>query len=84
MPSSKKTVRTPLHLLHDLTDSLVDHLEKACIQAQQEAEKTLTKLEKQRAKVQNKLLKAQEKLKKVKDFGKSKAKNKAQKALTEL
>ena len=82
--SSKKLIRTPLHLLRDLTGSLVSYFEEACIQVQQDAEKALTKLEKQRAKVQQKLITAQAKLEKAKEQGKSKAKNKAKDALADL
>lgn len=84
MSSTKKTVRTPLHLLHDLSDTLVNQLQIACIEAQQEAEKALTKLEKQRVKIQEKLIKAEEKLGKANEANKAKAKAKAQKAIIEL
>lgn len=84
MSSTKKTVRTPLHLLHDLSDTLVNQLQTACIEAQQEAEKALTKLEKQRVKIQEKLIKAEEKLAKANEANKAKAKAKAQKAIIEL
>lgn len=83
MPS-KKLIRTPLHLLRDLTGSLVSYFEEACIQVQQDAEKALTKLEKQRAKVQQKLIAAQAKLEKAQEQGKSKAKNKAKETLADL
>lgn len=82
--SSKKLIKTPLHLLYDLTGSLVSYFEEACIQVQQDAEKALTKLEKQRAKVQQKLITTQAKLEKAKERGKPKAKNKAKNSLSEL
>lgn len=84
MSSTKKTVRTPLHLLHDLSDTLVNQLQTACIEAQQETEKALTKLEKQRVKIQEKLIKAEEKLTKATEANKTKARAKAQKTIAEL
>ena len=50
MPAKKKSVNTPLHLLEQLANTLVDHLDKACQLALQDAEGTLGKLEKQRVK----------------------------------
>ena len=62
MSAKKKSVNTPLHLLQQLSHSLLEHLESACSEALVEAEKLLAKLEKQRGKVQDKLHKANQKL----------------------
>ena len=62
MPAKKNAVTTPLHLLQQLSKSLVVHLEKACTDAQKDAEILLAKLEKQRGKTQEKLIKARAKL----------------------
>ena len=48
-PSKNKPVPTPLHLLQQLSQSLLEHLEQACGQALVDAEKLLAKLEKQRS-----------------------------------
>lgn len=52
MSATKKPVNTPLHLLQQLSGSLLEHLENACSQALADAEKLLAKLEKQRGKAQ--------------------------------
>ena len=54
MSAKKKPVSTPLHLLQQLSGSLLEHLEEACSQALADAEKLLAKLEKQRGKAQEK------------------------------
>ena len=45
MSANKKPVNTPLHLLQQLSGSLLEHLENACSQALADAEKLLAKLE---------------------------------------
>jgi len=62
MPAKKKSVNTPLHLLEQLANTLVDHLDKACQLALQDAESTLGKLEKQRGKTQERMAKARTRL----------------------
>jgi ElaB/YqjD/DUF883 family membrane-anchored ribosome-binding protein len=62
MSATKKPVNTPLHLLQQLSGSLLEHLENACSQALADAEKLLAKLEKQRGKAQEKLHKSRTKL----------------------
>jgi hypothetical protein len=57
MTKRKSTVITPLHLLEELTSTLVEHFEQACRQALADAEKILSKLEKKMSKVQAKLSK---------------------------
>ena len=52
MPAKKKSVTTPLHLLQQLSHSLIEHLDKACSQAIKDAEGALAKLQKQRGKAQ--------------------------------
>ena len=84
MPAKKNAVTTPLHLLQQLSKSLVVHLEKACTDAQKEAEILLAKLEKQRGKTQEKLIKARAKLDEAGNAGKSKAQSKARSRLAEL
>ena len=74
MPTNKKKpVTTPLHLLQQLSHSLLEHLEKACSQALVEAEELLTKLEKQRGKAQEKLHDTRSKLQDAAKAGKAKA-----------
>ena len=58
MSAKQKPVNTPLHLLQQLSGSLLEHLESACSQALADAEKLLAKLEKQRGKAQEKLHKS--------------------------
>lgn len=81
---NKKSVTTPLHLLQQLSHSLVEHLEKACEQAQADAEGMLAKLEKQRVKGQAKLHDARLKLQDAVQAGKNKAQAKARAAIDEL
>lgn len=84
MPAKKKSVTTPLHLLEQLTRSLVEHLQKACDEAQKEPELLLAKLEKQRGKIQEKRVKARAKLDEAGNAGKTKAQAKARSKLAEL
>jgi len=84
MPSKKKSVSTPLHLLQQLSDSLLETLEEACSQALVDAEKVLAKLEKRRGKAQEKLHDARLKLQDHAAAGKSKAQGKTRKAIDEL
>lgn len=84
MPAKKKSVTTPLHLLEQLSHSLVEHLQKACADAQKEPEQLLAKLEKQRGKTQEKLVKARARLDEAGNAGKSKAQAKARSKLAEL
>ena len=75
--SKNPPVTTPLHLLQQLSQSLLEHLEEACSQALVDAEKLLAKLEKQRSKAQDKLHKASARLEEAAAAGKSKAQAKA-------
>ncbi|HDS0920846.1 TPA: AlgP family protein, partial [Pseudomonas putida] len=84
MSAKKKPVSTPLHLLQQLSGSLLEHLEDACSQALADAEKLLAKLEKQRGKAQEKLHNGRLKLQDAAKAGKGKAQSKAQKAIGEL
>lgn len=84
MPAKKDSVTTPLHLLQQLSHSLVVHLQKACSEAQKDAEVLLAKLEKQRGKTQEKVVKARAKLDDAGEAGKSKAQTKARAKLAEL
>ncbi len=84
MPAKNKSVTTPLHLLEQLSYSLVEHLQKACEDAQKEPELLLAKLEKQRTKTQEKLVKARAKLDDAGAAGKAKAQAKARSKLAEL
>nr|WP_279538612.1 AlgP family protein [Pseudomonas brassicae] len=84
MSASKKPVSTPLHLLQQLSGSLLEHLESACSQALADAEKLLAKLEKQRGKAQEKLHKSRLKLQDAAAAGKAKAQGKAKGAVGEL
>ncbi|MFG0928291.1 AlgP family protein, partial [Pseudomonas sp. CJQ_8] len=84
MSAKKKPVSTPLHLLQQLSGSLLEHLEEACSQALADAEKLLAKLEKQRGKAQEKLHNGRLKLQDAAKAGKAKAQTKAQKAIGEL
>jgi hypothetical protein len=77
MSAKKKPVTTPLHLLQQLTASLLEHFEDACTQALTDAEKILAKLEKQRAKVQQKLHKQRSRVEDAAAAGKAKAQAKA-------
>ncbi|MFV3340460.1 AlgP family protein, partial [Pseudomonas sp. NY15349] len=84
MSAKKKPVSTPLHLLQQLSGSLLEHLEDACSQALADAEKLLAKLEKQRGKAQEKLHNGRLKLQDAAKAGKAKAQTKAQKIIGEL
>ena len=84
MSSKKKPVTTPLHLLQQLSHSLLEHLQDACSAAQADAEKLLAKLEKQRGKAQDKLHDARGKLEAAAAAGKQKAQSKARAAIDEL
>ena len=84
MSAKKKPVNTPLHLLQQLSGSLLEHLEDACSQALADAEKLLAKLEKQRGKAQEKLHKSRTKLQDAATVGKAKAQTKAKSAVSEL
>ncbi|WP_198342816.1 AlgP family protein, partial [Pseudomonas fluorescens] len=84
MSAKQKPVNTPLHLLQQLSGSLLEHLESACSQALADAEKLLAKLEKQRGKAQEKLHKSRTKLQDAATAGKSKAQAKAKGAVKEL
>lgn len=84
MSATKKPVNTPLHLLQQLSGSLLEHLENACSQALADAEKLLAKLEKQRGKAQEKLHKSRTKLQDAAAAGKAKAQTKAKGAVKEL
>lgn len=84
MSANKKPVSTPLHLLQQLSGSLLEHLENACSQALADAEKLLAKLEKQRGKAQEKLHKSRTKLQDAAAAGKAKAQAKAKDAVKEL
>lgn len=77
MSAKKKPVSTPLHLLQQLTASLLDHFELACAQALADAEKVLAKLEKQRVKVQEKRHKQHERVESAAADGKRKAQARA-------
>ncbi|WP_042955644.1 AlgP family protein, partial [Pseudomonas sp. G5(2012)] len=84
MSATKKPVSTPLHLLQQLSGSLLEHLENACSEALADAEKLLAKLEKQRGKAQEKLHKSRTKLQDAAAAGKAKAQAKAKGAVKEL
>ena len=84
MPAKKPSVTTPLHLLQQLSNSLVEHLQKACSEAQLDAEMLLAKLEKQRGRTQEKIIKARAKLDEAGNAGKSKSQTKARSRLSEL
>ena len=71
MSATKKPVNTPLHLLQQLSSSLLEHLENACSTALADAEKLLAKLEKQRGKAQEKLHKSRTKLQDAATAGKA-------------
>lgn len=75
--AARNTVNTPLHLLQELSTSLLAHLEEACAQARADAEKLLLKLDKQRAKAQQKLDEARASLEKAAAAGKAGAQAKA-------
>src|SRR5690606_32275666 len=82
--ANKKSVSTPLHLLQQLSGSLMELLEDACSKALVDAEKLLAKLEKQRGTAQEKLHKARGKLEDAANAGKNKAQKKAKASVAEL
>jgi len=84
MPSKKKSLPTPLHLLQELSGGLVAHLENACAKALAEAESILGKLEKERSKAQEKLHKNRVKLQDAAAAGKAKAQARARKSISEM
>ncbi|WP_052393452.1 AlgP family protein [Pseudomonas rhizosphaerae] len=84
MSANKKPVNTPLHLLQQLSGSLLEHLESACSQALADAEKLLAKLEKQRGKAQEKLHKSRTKVQDAAAAGKKKKQAKAHDSVAEL
>ena len=84
MSAKKNPVTTPLHLLQQLSHSLLEHLENACSEALVDAEKMLAKLERQRGKGQDLLHKARTKLQDAAVAGKAKAQAKAKDAIEEL
>ncbi len=84
MATRKKPVPTPLHLLQQLSHSLLEHLEQACSQALVDAEKLLAKLEKQRSKAQDKLHKAGARLEAAAAEGKTKAQIRARAGMVEI
>jgi hypothetical protein len=84
MSAKKKPVSTPLHLLQQLTGSLLEHFEQACAQALTDAEKMLAKLEKQRVKAQDKLHKHRARVDEAASAGKAKAQAKARASVQAL
>jgi hypothetical protein len=84
MSAKKNTVTTPLHLLQNLSHSLLEHLENACTGALVDAEKLLAKLEKQRGKGQDLLHRARAKLQDSAVAGKVKAQVKAKDLISDL
>jgi hypothetical protein len=84
MSAKKNTVTTPLHLLQNLSHSLLEHLENACTGALVDAEKLLAKLEKQRGKGQDLLHRARAKLQDSAVAGKVKAQVKARDLISDL
>ncbi len=84
MSAKKKPVSTPLHLLQQLSGSLLEHLEDACSQALADAEKLLAKLEKQRGKAQEKLHNGRLKLQDAAKAGKPRRSPKRKKPLVNL
>lgn len=84
MSAKKNTVTTPLHLLQNLSHSLLEHLETACAGALVDAEKLLAKLEKQRGKGQDLLHRARAKLQDSAVAGKVKAQAKAKVVISDL
>jgi len=82
--AKKPPVTTPLHLLQQLSQSVLVHLEEACAQALQDAEKVLAKQEKRRGKAQEKLREACTKRQDAALAGKAKVQAKAQQAIDEL
>ena len=84
MSAKKNAVTTPLHLLQNLSHSLLEHLESACTGALVDAEKLLAKLEKQRGKGQDLLHTARVKLQDAAVAGKAKAQAKNKLLIADL
>jgi hypothetical protein len=84
MSAKKNVVSTPLHLLQNLSDSLLEHLETACTGALIDAEKLLAKLEKQRGKGQDLLHTARVKLQDAAVAGKAKSQAKSKVLIADL
>ncbi|MBX9754142.1 MAG: AlgP family protein [Pseudomonadaceae bacterium] len=84
MSAKKNAVTTPLHLLQNLSHSLLEHLENACTGALVDAEKLLAKLEKQRGKGQDLLHTARVKLQDAAVAGKAKSQAKSKLVIADL
>jgi hypothetical protein len=84
MSAKKNVITTPLHLLQNLSHSLLEHLETACAGALIDAEKLLAKLEKQRGKGQDLLHTARVKLQDAAVAGKSKSQAKSKILIADL
>lgn len=84
MSTKKNAVTTPLHLLQNLSHSLLEHLENACTGALIDAEKLLAKLEKQRGKGQDLLHTARVKLQDASVAGKAKSQAKSKLLIADL
>jgi hypothetical protein len=84
MSAKKNSVTTPLHLLQNLSHSLLEHLESACTGALIDAEKLLAKLEKQRGKGQDLLHTARVKLQDAAVAGKAKSQAKSKMVIADL
>jgi hypothetical protein len=84
MSAKKNVVSTPLHLLQNLSHSLLEHLETACTGALVDAEKLLAKLEKQRGKGQDLLHTARVKLQDAAVAGKVKSQAKSKVLIADL
>ncbi|MDO9322418.1 MAG: AlgP family protein [Pseudomonas sp.] len=84
MSAKKNAVTTPLHLLQNLSHSLLEHLENACTGALIDAEKLLAKLEKQRGKGQDLLHTARVKLQDAAIAGKAKSQAKSKLVIADL
>lgn len=84
MSAKKNVVSTPLHLLQNLSHSLLEHLESACTGALVDAEKLLAKLEKQRGKGQDLLHTARLKLQDAAVAGKAKSQAKSKVLIADL
>jgi hypothetical protein len=84
MSAKKNVITTPLHLLQNLSHSLLEHLETACAGALIDAEKLLAKLEKQRGKGQDLLHTARVKLQDAAVAGKAKSQAKSKVLIADL
>lgn len=84
MSAKKNVITTPLHLLQNLSHSLLEHLETACTGALIDAEKLLAKLEKQRGKGQDLLHTARVKLQDAAVAGKAKSQAKSKVLIADL